>query len=77
MARDKSPAQRRIVDAVKSAVTSVLKPTGFRKTAFNFHRRHKFVVQVVKSAECQSTLGRRPQGARRRIRVMKSKHECD
>ncbi len=47
MARDKSPAQALFDEVVKRAVTSVLKPLGFRKSAFNFHRRHKQVVQVV------------------------------
>lgn len=47
MARDKSPAQRLFDDIVKRAVTSILKPLGFRKSALNFHRRHKAVVQVV------------------------------
>lgn len=47
MARDKSPAQTLFDDIVKRAVTPVLKPLGFRKSALNFHRRHKDVVQVV------------------------------
>lgn len=47
MARNNSPAQAIFDDIVKQAVTSVLKPLGFRKSAFNFHRRHKDVVQVV------------------------------
>lgn len=47
MARDKSPAQTLFDDIVNRAVTSVLKPLGFCKSALNFHRRHKDVVQVV------------------------------
>lgn len=47
MARDKSPAESLFEDIVKRAVTSVLKPFGFRKSGLNFHRRHKDVVQVV------------------------------
>ncbi len=39
MAREKSPAQTRFEDIIKSSVTSVLKPLGFRKTGLNFHRR--------------------------------------
>lgn len=47
MPRDKSPAQTLFDDIVKRAVTSVLKPLRFRKSALSFHRRHKDVVQVV------------------------------
>lgn len=47
MAREKSPAQSLFDDIVQRAVTSVLKPLGFRKSALNYHRRHKDVVQVV------------------------------
>jgi hypothetical protein len=47
MARDNSPAQSLFEDIVKRGVTAVLKPLGFRKSALNFHRRHKDVVQVV------------------------------
>ena len=47
MARETSPAQSRFDDIVKHSVTSVLKPLGFPKSALNFHRRHKGVVQVV------------------------------
>jgi hypothetical protein len=47
MARDKSPSQALFDDIVNRAVASVLKPRGFRKSALNFHRRHKDVVQVV------------------------------
>src|SRR5262245_21531660 len=58
MAADKSPAQALFDDVVMRAVTSVLKPRGFRKTALNIHRRHKDVVQVV-NLQCSqgSTLG--------------------
>jgi hypothetical protein len=34
-------------DIVKGAVTPILKPLGFRKTALNFYRRHKDTVQVI------------------------------
>jgi hypothetical protein len=54
MAREKSPAQSIFDDIVKRAVTSVLKPLGFQKSAFNFCRRHKDVVQVV---NLQASLG--------------------
>ena len=47
MPTNKSPAQAIFDDIVKRAVASVLTPLGFRKTALNFHRRHKDVVQVV------------------------------
>lgn len=47
MARDKSPAQTLFDDIIKRAVTSVLKPLGFRKSALNYHRRSKEVVQVI------------------------------
>lgn len=47
MAREKSPAQTRFEDIIKSSVTSVLKPLGFRKSGLNFHRRHNDVIQVV------------------------------
>lgn len=47
MTREKSPVQSLFDDIVKRAVTSVLKPLGFRKSALNFHRRHNEVVQVV------------------------------
>lgn len=47
MAREKSPAQSLFDDIVRLAVTSVLKPLGFRKSALSFHRRYKDVVQVV------------------------------
>lgn len=47
MAGDKAPLQSLFDDLVKRSVTSVLKPLGFRKSALQFHRRHKEVVQVV------------------------------
>ena len=43
----KSPVQAIFDEVVKRAVTSVLKPLGFRKSSVNFHRRHRNVVQVV------------------------------
>ena len=42
-----SPAQSLFDNIVKGSVTPVLKPLGFRKSALNYHRRHKDVVQVV------------------------------
>jgi len=47
MVRDESPAQTLFTAVVKDAVTSLLKPLGFRKSSLNFHRRHREVVQVV------------------------------
>ncbi len=47
MAREKSPVEILFDDLVKVAVTAILKPAGFRKSALNFHRRHKETVQVV------------------------------
>ena len=42
-----SPADEILKTVVKQAVTDVLTPIGFRKSALNFHRRHGEVVQVV------------------------------
>ena len=47
MARDKSPADSLFDEIVKRAVTAILKPLGFRKSALSFHRRNKDVVQIV------------------------------
>ncbi len=47
MSPGKSPADVLFDEIVKRAVTSVLKPLGFRKSGMNFHRRHEKVIQVV------------------------------
>jgi hypothetical protein len=47
MARAASPAEDLMAEGVKQAVTSVLKPAGFRKTGLNYHRRLGQTVQVV------------------------------
>lgn len=54
MPKTKTPVQKAFDDLVKQAVTAVLKPMGFKKTALNFHRRQNEVVQVV---NIQGSLG--------------------
>lgn len=56
MAAGKSPADVAFDEIVKRAVTSVLKPLGFRKSAMNYHRRHEKVIQVVnlQISQCSS-----------------------
>lgn len=44
-------------DVIRTAVTAVLKPAGFRKTASSFHRRVGTCVQVV---NCQVSRGSTP-----------------
>ena len=47
MARAQSPTEILLNRVIAAAVTSVLKPAGFRKAGINFHRRRGTTVQVV------------------------------
>jgi len=47
MARSKSPSEALLDDVSKAAVTSVLKPAGFRASGRTYHRRLGETVQVV------------------------------
>jgi hypothetical protein len=47
MGRAKSPAEDLLNDAIRQAVTPLLKAAKFRKTGMNYHRRHGQTIQVV------------------------------
>ena len=47
MSAAKSPLQIELDQIIKSSVTEVLKPAGFRKKALNWHRRFGETVQVL------------------------------
>ena len=55
MKREKSPAQVAFDEVVKRAVTSILKPSGFKKTGTSYHRRNGSVVQVVNLQSSQGS----------------------